>query len=164
MSHCTRSSSTSSISHASLISTGFTTCYGPSCSCRTVSSIGPTTSRLARVQLNPYERRGSFESPSAKISNHGLLQDSGAPGNDASKQDFDFDDIFDYDHHEYSSATSKDNNTGVVSTPRQKSYAYFSFSHYGGHLKGPGSVKTTRPKAGRLRPCGTRIKSGCPAT
>jgi hypothetical protein len=146
-------------SRATLISTGFVTCYGPSCSCRTVSSIGSTTSRFTRVQLNPYERRGSFESPSA---NYDPLRDSDAPSNDTSKQDFDFDDVFDYDHHEHSSAAGKDNNAGVVSISRQKSHAYFSFSHYAGHTKGAGSVKITRPKpGGRPRPCVARIKSGC---
>jgi hypothetical protein len=112
------------------------------------------------VQLNPYEQRESFKSPSAKISNDDLLQDSDAPNNDASKQDFDFDDVFDYDHHERSSATDKDNNTGVVSISRQKSQSYF-YSHYAGHTKGVGSVKMTRLKSGRLRPCAARIKSGC---
>jgi hypothetical protein len=161
MSHCTRPSPVSSTFDASLISTGSTTCYGPGCSCRTVSSIGSTTSRLAKVQLNPYERRESLESPSAKISNHDLLQDSDAPSNDASRQDFDFDDVFAYDHREYSPATGKDNNTGVVSISKQKSHAYFSFSHYASHTKGAGSVKTTRSKAGRPRPCVARINSGC---
>lgn len=159
MSHCTIPSSTSSTSNTSLISTGSAACYGPSCSCRTVSSIGSTTSRFARVQLNPYERRDSLESPSAKTSNHDLLQDSDAPSNDASRQDFDFDDVFAYDHHEHSPATSKDNNTGVVSISRQKSHAYFSFSHYAGHTKGAGSVKVTRSKAARLPPSVARIKS-----
>lgn len=152
----------SSTSDASLISTGSATCCGPSCSCRTVSSIRSTTPRFARVQLNPYEQRESFESPSAKISNDDLLQDSNAPSNDASKQDFDFDDVFDYDHHERSSTTGKDNNnTGVVSISRPKSQSYFSFSHYAGHTKGAGSVKITRLKSCRLRPCAGRTRSGC---
>ena len=161
MSHCTRPSPMSSAFDASLTSPGSATCYGPSCSCRTVSSIGSTTSRFAKVQLNPYERRESLESPSAKVCNHDLLQDSDAPSNDASRQDFDFDDVFACDHHEHSPATGKDNNTGVVSISRQKSHAYFSFSHYAGHTKGAGSVKMTRSKAGRPPSCVARIKSGC---
>jgi hypothetical protein len=161
MSRRTRPSPMSSASDASLISTGPATCYGPSCSCHTVSFVGSTTPRSARVQLNPYKQRESIEPPSAKTSNDDLQQESDAPSNDASKQDFDFDDVFDYDHHERSSATGKDSNTGVVSISRQKSQAYFSFSHYAGHTKGAGSVKVARLKPARLRPCVTRIKSGC---
>src|SRR5271155_6069033 len=102
-----------------------------------------------------------MRSPEAKLLTPKTLAHSNAPSNDASKQDFDFDDVFDYDHHERSSATGKDNNTGVVSISRQKSQSYFSFSHYAGHTKGAGSVKITRLKSGRLRPCPSRIKSGC---
>jgi hypothetical protein len=140
---------------------GSTTCCGPNGSCRTVSSIGSTISRVARVQLHPYEQRETFASPSARTSNDDLLEDSDAPTDDASKQDFDFDDVFNHDHNGHSSATSYNDSRGSASESGPKGQMDFSFSHYTGHIKGAGSVKMTRTKSGHLRPRVAWVKSGC---
>ena len=113
------------------------------------------------MQLNPHEQRETFESPSVNISNDDLLEDSDAPNDDASKQDFDFEDVFNYDEIEYSPATSSNDNSGSVLEPRQKTQADFSFSNYAGNVKGAGHVKMTKTKSGCLRPRVARAKSGC---
>jgi hypothetical protein len=139
-------------------STGSKTSCGLNCSCRTVSSVGSTAPRFARVQLHPYEQKGPFESPSDNFSNDDLLEDFDA--SDAFKQDFDFNDLFNYDHNE-NSATSSDDNSGCASLSKPKSQTDFFFSHYAGHMKGAGHVKMTKTKSGLLRPRVAKVKNGC---
>lgn len=142
-------------------SSGSAACCGPNCTCRTVSAVSSITPRLARVQLTPHERRESFEIPSFNLSNGDPLGDSEAPTDDASRQDFDFDEIFHYDHNK-PSATCCDGTLGDISESGSKSPSDFSFSHYTGHIKGgAGQVKLTRTKSGHLRSRVSRVKSGC---
>jgi hypothetical protein len=152
-----------SASATSPSSGGSIACCGPNCTCRTVSSVSSTTPQLARVQLTPYERRGSFELPSFNLTSGGLLEYSDAPTDDASRQDFDFDEIFHYDHNK-PSATGCDDPYGNVSESGLKGPSNSSFSHYTSHIKGgAGQVKMTRTKSGHLRSRVARVKSGCRA-
>jgi|GraSoiStandDraft_29_1057270.scaffolds.fasta_scaffold322491_1 hypothetical protein len=142
-------------------SRGSTACYSPNCTCRTVSSVSSTTPRLAKIQLTPHKQRESFELPSVNLANSGLLGDSDAPTDDASRQDFDFDEIFQYDHNKASPACC-DDASGNRSESGPKGPSDFSFSHYTAHIKGGDEqVKTTRTKSAHPRSRVARPKSAC---
>ena len=109
----------------------------------------------------PRERRETLDPPSVDIKTDSLLEDSDAPNDDTSKQDFAFEDVFEYDHDEHFSATSSDDNSVRVSVSKHKGRTDFSFSHYSRRTKGAGHGKMTRTKSGYLRPRVVRVKSGC---
>ena len=108
----------------------------------------------------PCERRETLHPPSVDIKADGLLEDSDAPNDDPSKQDFAFEDMFEYDHDEHSATNTQDNSVSV-SGSKHNGQTEFSFSHYSGQTKGAGHRKMTTTKSGCPRPRVVRVKSGC---
>lgn len=102
----------------------------------------------------------TFNSPSGSFSNGDALGDSDAPNDDASKQDFNFEEVFEYSHGVYTSSAGNEDDARVTSLSRDKSQAEFFFSHYAADIKGAGHVKMTRTKSGLPRPRVARVKSG----
>lgn len=152
-------SSSSASADMSAPSSASTTSCGANCACRTVSSVGSTTPALAKVQLNPYIRTTTSDSISSDSSSEDLLQDSTTPYNDPSKQDFDFDDVFDYNNELYHNSTLNFGEA-VDQTTKEKPEYGFSFSHYSGCIKGMGNIKMVRTKSGLQKSRHTRVKSG----
>lgn len=140
------------------LSTSTNSC-GTNCPCRTVSSVGSTTPRVVQVQLDPYVRSPYTDPPSPDSSNEDLPGHWSTPTNDTFKQDFQFDDVFEYDN-DSNRSTNDDLNEGDGLTKKGGSQAEFSFSHYSAYTKTAGSTKLVRTKSGHVMPRHVRVKSG----
>ena len=151
--------SMSAVYDMSPLSSASTSSCGANCPCRTVSSVSSTTPILARVQLYPNTQNANASPSSPDASNEDLLEDSTMPNDDPSRQDFDFDDVFD-DNKEASHTTNDEVEAGGGLTKREKSQTDFSFSHYSGYIKGTGSTRLVRMKSGLLKSRHVRVKSG----